>query len=88
MGILAPPRLHLSLTYLGTWGLVLALHEGAVVGMASGYAIGRGEPAFVTLHTAPGLRNAVSAIPNARDCRAPLVVVVGQQERRHIALTP
>jgi benzoylformate decarboxylase len=59
-----------------------------VVGMATGYAIARGEPSFVNLHTAPGLGNAVNAIANARDCRAPLVVVVGQQDRRQIAFEP
>ncbi len=67
---------------------VLGLHEGSVVGLASGYAIARGKPAFVNLHTAPGLGNAVNAIANARDCRAPLVVVVGQQDRRHLAGEP
>ena len=67
---------------------VLGLHEGAVVGMATGYAIAREEPAFVNLHTAPGLGNAVNAIANARDCRAPLVVVVGQQDRRQLAAEP
>jgi benzoylformate decarboxylase len=67
---------------------VLALHEGSVVGIAAGYAIGRGEPAFVNLHTAPGLGNAINAIANARDCRAPLVVVVGQQDRRQLAFEP
>jgi benzoylformate decarboxylase len=67
---------------------VLALHEGSVVGMASGYALATGEPAFVNLHTAAGLGNAVNAIANARDCRAPLVIVVGQQDRRQIAFEP
>jgi thiamine pyrophosphate-dependent acetolactate synthase large subunit-like protein len=67
---------------------VLALHEGSAVGIASGYAIARGEPSFVNLHTAPGLGNAVNAIANARDTRAPLVVVVGQQDRRQIAFEP
>ncbi len=67
---------------------VLALHEGSVVGIAAGYAIARGEPSFVNLHTAPGLGNAINAIANARDCRAPLVVVVGQQDRRHLAFEP
>ena len=66
----------------------LALHEGSVVGIATGYAIARGEPAFVNLHTAPGLGNAINAIANARDCRAPLVVVVGQQDRRQLAFEP
>jgi len=67
---------------------VLGLHEGSLVGIASGYAIGRGRPAFVNLHTAPGLGNAVNAIAGARDNRAPLVIVVGQQDRRQLALSP
>jgi benzoylformate decarboxylase len=67
---------------------VLGLHEGGVVGMASGYALGTGEPAFVNLHTAPGLGNAVNAIAGACDNRAPLVIVVGQQDRRQLALSP
>ena len=67
---------------------VLALHEGSVVGMATGYALARGEPAFVNLHTAAGLGNAINAIANARDCRAPLVILVGQQDRRQIAFEP
>jgi benzoylformate decarboxylase len=67
---------------------VLALHEGSVVGMAAGYAIATGRPAFVNLHTAPGLGNAVNALANARTARAPLVVVVGQQARRHLADEP
>jgi benzoylformate decarboxylase len=67
---------------------VLGLHEGAVVGMASGYAIGTGRPAFVNLHTAAGLGNAVNAIVCARDNRVPLVVVVGQQDRRQLSFAP
>ena len=67
---------------------VLGLHESAVVGMASGYAIGRGEPALVLLHTTAGLGTAVSALATARVNRAPLVVVVGQQDRRHLAFEP
>jgi benzoylformate decarboxylase len=67
---------------------VLALHEGAVVAMAAGYAIGRGAPALVLLHSMPGLGNAVAALATARANRAPLVVVVGQQDRRHLALDP
>lgn len=67
---------------------VLGLHEGAVVGMASGYALATGDPVFVNLHTAAGLGNAVNAIAGARESRAPLVIVVGQQDRRQIALSP
>ena len=67
---------------------VLALHEGSVVGLATGYALGRGEPALALLHTTAGLGNAVGAIATARVNRAPLVVVVGQQDRRQLAFAP
>src|SRR3954452_422177 len=67
---------------------VLALHEGSVVGMATGAAIGSGRPAFALLHTTAGLGHAVSAIAPARGKRAPVVIVVGQQARRHLALEP
>jgi benzoylformate decarboxylase len=72
----------------GDLRFVLALHEGSVVGMATGVAIGSGEPAFALLHTTAGLGNAVAALATARVNRAPLVVVVGQQDRRHLALEP
>src|SRR5918995_752690 len=67
---------------------VLALHEGSVVSIACGYAMGRGRPALALLHSTPGLGNAVAAIATARLNRAPLVVVVGQQDRRHLVLDP
>ena len=67
---------------------VLALHEGSVVGMATGWALGRSEPAFALLHTTAGLGNAVAALATARVNKAPLVVLVGQQDRRHIAFEP
>jgi benzoylformate decarboxylase len=67
---------------------VLGLHEGSVVGLATGFAIGRGEPALVLLHTTAGLGTAVSGLATARVNRAPLVVVVGQQDRRHLAYEP
>jgi benzoylformate decarboxylase len=67
---------------------VLALHEGSVIGMAAGYAIGTGRPALALVHSMPGLGNAVAAIATARTNRAPLVVIVGQQDRRHLALEP
>ena len=67
---------------------VLALHESSVVGMATGWAIGRGEPALAILHTTAGLGNAVGALATARVNRAPLVVLVGQQDRRHLRIEP
>jgi benzoylformate decarboxylase len=67
---------------------VLGLHEASVIGMGTGYALGRGRPAFALLHTTAGLGNAVSALATARVNRAPLVVMVGQQDRRHLAQEP
>jgi benzoylformate decarboxylase len=67
---------------------VLGLHEGSVVASASGYALMRDRPALVLLHTTAGLGNAVSALATARVNRAPLVVLVGQQDRRHLAQAP
>ena len=67
---------------------LLALHEGSAVGMATGWAIGRNAPAFALLHTTAGLGNAVGALATARVNRAPLVVLVGQQDRRHVAFEP
>ncbi len=67
---------------------VLALHEGSVVGIATGHATVTGRPALVNLHTTAGLGNAVGALATARVNRVPLVVIVGQQDRRHLALRP
>ena len=72
----------------GDLRFVLGLHESSVVGMATGWSLGRGEPALAILHTTPGLGNAVSALATARVNRAPLVVLVGQQDRRHLAAEP
>lgn len=67
---------------------VLALHEASVVGIATGHALATGRPALALVHTAAGLGNAVAAIATARVNRAPVVVMVGQQDRRHLALEP
>ena len=67
---------------------VLGLHEGSVLGMATGYALGRGEPALVLVHTTAGLGDSVGGIATARVNRAPLVVIVGQQDRRHLVFEP
>src|SRR4051794_36477077 len=61
---------------------VLALHEGSVVGMATGAAIGSGRAAFALLHTTAGLGNAVAALATARVNPAPGLLVVGQPDRR------
>src|SRR5438445_4308986 len=60
---------------------VLGLQEAVVVGMADGFAQASGRPAFVNLHTAPGVGNAMGAIFNARANKSPLIVTAGQQAR-------
>ena len=52
-----------------------------MVGMADGYAQATGRPALVNLHTAPGVGNAMGAIFNAHENKAPLVITAGQQVR-------
>ena len=63
---------------------VLGLHEGAVLAMADGYAQATGRPAFVNLHSAAGLGNAMGNLANARAAHTPLVVTAGQQSRAMI----
>lgn len=67
---------------------ILALHEGSVVGMATGHALATDHAALVVVHTTAGLGNAVGAIATARVNKAPLVIIVGQQDRRHLATQP
>lgn len=67
---------------------VLGLHEGTVVGLATGEALATGRPVLALLHTTAGLGNAVGALATARANRAPLVVLVGQQDRRHLESEP
>lgn len=67
---------------------VMALHESVAVGMADGYAQATGRPAFVNLHSACGVGNAMGAVVNAFHNRAPLVITGGNQDRRQLALEP
>jgi benzoylformate decarboxylase len=65
----------------GSFRYVLGLREGAVVGMADGYAQASGRPVLVNLHAASGSGNAMGALTNAAASRTPLVIVAGQQVR-------
>ena len=67
---------------------VLALQEASAVGIAEGYAMASGRPAFVNLHTSAGVGNAIGALTNAQANLTPLVVTAGQQDYRHIATDP
>jgi len=57
---------------------MLALHEGVAVCMADAYARLTRRPAFVELHIAPGLGNALGMMHNARIGKTPMVVYAGQ----------
>lgn len=60
---------------------VLGLQEACVVGMADGYAQATGNAAFVNLHSAAGVGNAMGNIYTAFKNQAPLVIIAGQQSR-------
>ncbi|HEJ1236928.1 TPA: benzoylformate decarboxylase [Pseudomonas aeruginosa] len=65
---------------------ILGLHEGAVVGMADGFALASGRPAFVNLHAAAGTGNGMGALTNAWYSHSPLVITAGQQVRSMIGV--
>src|SRR5260221_5874892 len=57
---------------------ILCLHDGVAASMSDAYARATGKPAFVQLHIAPGLGNAIGMIFNATSGHPPLVVYAGQ----------
>ncbi|MFC4330980.1 thiamine pyrophosphate-binding protein [Streptomyces andamanensis] len=65
---------------------VLALHEGAAVGMADGYARAGRRPALVQLHSGVGLGNGIGMLYQARRGGSPLVVLVGEAGIRYDAM--
>jgi len=65
---------------------ILGLHEGAVVGMADGYAQATGRSTLVNLHSAAGTGNAMGALANAWNSHSPLVVTAGQQVRAMVGV--
>lgn len=66
----------------------LGLHEGTAVSMADGFARATGRPSFLNLHIAAGLAHGLANMLNARRARTPMVVTVGQQDRRHLVHDP
>jgi benzoylformate decarboxylase len=67
---------------------VMGLHESCSVAMADAYAQITGNAAFVSLHSAGGLGNAMGTIYTAfRNC-APLVIMAGQQTRAMLGMDP
>ncbi len=67
---------------------VLALHEGVAVPMADAYARITRRPAFVEVHTAPGLGNALGMMHNASIGKTPLVVYAGHSPSRVLVQEP
>ncbi len=72
----------------GDFKYVLGLHERAAAGMALGYAMARGNAAFVNLHSIASAGNGLSAIADAWCGHVPLVITTGQQDRRHLMAEP
>lgn len=67
---------------------VLGLHERSAAGMALGFAMARGQAAFVNLHSVASVGNGLSAIVDAYYCHAPLLITTGQQDRRQLLAEP
>ncbi len=67
---------------------MLGLQEAVVVGMADGYAQASGNAAFVNLHSAAGVGNAMGNIFTAYKNQTPLIVTAGQQARSILPFDP
>ena len=67
---------------------MLALHEGVAIPMADAYARCTRRPAFVEVHIAPGLGNALGMIYNAAVGKTPMVVYAGHSPSRSALQEP
>jgi benzoylformate decarboxylase len=67
---------------------MLALHEGVAVCMADAYARITRRPAFVEVHIAPGLGNALGMMHNAAVGKTPMVIYAGQSPGRTLLQEP
>ncbi|MFJ8312065.1 MULTISPECIES: thiamine pyrophosphate-binding protein [unclassified Streptomyces] len=65
---------------------VLALHEGAAVAIADGYARAGRRPGLVQLHSGVGLGNGIGMLYQAKRGGSPLVVLVGEAGVRYDAM--
>ncbi len=72
----------------GDFTYVLGLQEASVMAMADGYSQAMSRPAFVNLHTAPGVGNAMGNLLGAWHNKTPLIVTAGQQTREMLLLEP
>src|ERR1700743_643995 len=62
---------------------VLALQEGAAIGMADGFAQATGSPALLTPPAGAGTGNARGNLPNPQPGPVPVIATSGQQARRY-----
>ncbi|WP_420227473.1 benzoylformate decarboxylase [Pigmentiphaga litoralis] len=81
-------ELPLFLDFPDDFEYVLGLQEAVVVGMADGYAQARRNAAFVNLHSAAGVGNAMGNIFTAHKNRTPMVITAGQQARSILPFDP
>ncbi len=81
-----------ELTFLQDWPndirYVLGLQEATVVAMADGFAQGIRGPAFVNLHSAAGVGNALGNVFTAFRNQTPIVITAGQQARSLLPRAP
>lgn len=67
---------------------LLCLQESIAIAAATGHAMATGEVAFVNLHGQPGVGHAIGALSGAARAGAPLVIVAGLPDSRHLADDP
>ena len=67
---------------------VLALQEASALAIADGFAQATRTVAFVNLHTAPGLGNAMGNLVNTRMSKTPMILTTGQQTRQMLLTEP
>ncbi|OIN23871.1 thiamine pyrophosphate-binding protein [Vibrio barjaei] len=77
-----------ALSHDGSIEYLLGLQEGTVVGMAAGYSLSTGQTSIVNIHTYPGLANSLCNMHNAMLANAPVLITAGQQDSRHLSLSP
>ncbi len=80
-------EMHLVQAIDGTTGMrpVLCLFEGVCSGAADGYARMTGRPAVTLLHLGAGFGNATANLHNARRAGSPIINLVGDHARHHVA---
>lgn len=81
-------ELPLFLDFPEDFSYKLGLHESVVVGMADGYAQATRNAAFINLHSAAGVGNAMGTIFTAFKNNTPLVITAGQQARSILPFEP